>query len=175
MNQLAENFLKTQKLDDELKSNMLPCSLQDEFNNYAFKVYLYGYIKKTIVLSAIQIKKKTNQISQREELSLNIIDPDFNEERINLIGCSQNEFLDDINDFIVKDAGYSYDEISHDKKILQAIETLTDRQKEILHRCIIKGEGDTLVAKNLGITKQGVNKTKKAALNKLRRKLYSDI
>ncbi len=57
MNQLAENFLKRQKLDDELKSNMLPDSLQDEFNNYAFKVYLYGYVKKTIVFSAMQIKK----------------------------------------------------------------------------------------------------------------------
>ncbi|MBU5675891.1 hypothetical protein KQI88_05645 [Alkaliphilus sp. MSJ-5] len=175
MNQLAENFLKRQKLDDELKSNMLPGSLQDEFNNYAFKVYLYGYIKKTIVFSAMQIKKKTNQISQREELSLNIIDPNFNEERMNLIEYSQNDFLDDITEFVVKDSSCSYDEISHDKKILKAVNTLTDRQKQILYMCVITGESDTLVAKKLGITKQGVNKTKKAALNKLRRKLYSNI
>lgn len=169
MNQLADNFLKKQKLDGKLKSNMLLGSLQDEFNNYAFKVYLYGYIKKTIVFSAMQIKKKTNQIGKREELSLNIVDPNFNEERVNLIADSQNDFLDHINDLIVKGASYNYNEISHDKKILKAIETLTDRQKEILYRCVIMGESDTLVAKKLDITKQGVNKTKRAALSKLRR------
>ncbi len=108
-------------------------------------------------------------------MSLNIVDPNFNEERINLIEYSQNDFLDDITEFVVKDSSCSYDEISHDKKILKAINTLTDRQKQILYMCVITGESDTLVAKKLGITKQGVNKIKKAALNKLRRKLYSNI
>nr|WP_243183323.1 sigma factor-like helix-turn-helix DNA-binding protein [Anaerosolibacter carboniphilus] len=64
-----------------------------------------------------------------------------------------------------------YREIFADKEVLQAIETLTDRQKQIIHECIIKDKEEEMVAKELGITKQAVNKIKQAALNKLRKEV----
>jgi len=93
MNKLAESFLREQNFDDKLVNNVSQDNLQNEFNSYVFKVYLCGYVKKTIVLSARQIKKKASQINKAEELSLNIVDPNFNEERINLISDNSSDFI----------------------------------------------------------------------------------
>ena len=64
-----------------------------------------------------------------------------------------------------------YREIFTDKKVLQAIDSLTVRQKQIVHECIIKDKEEVLVAKELGITQQGVNKIKNSALYKLRKQI----
>ena len=50
MNQLAKSFLNNQTFNNNLGKDLSLDNLQDEFNSYAFKVYLNGYIKKTIVL-----------------------------------------------------------------------------------------------------------------------------
>ncbi|ABW17723.1 sigma-70 RNA polymerase sigma factor region 4 domain-containing protein [Alkaliphilus oremlandii] len=171
MNQLAKGFLNNQTFSNNLVKDLSLDNLQDEFNGYAFKVYLNGYIKKTIVFGAMQIKKKSSQISKKEELSLNIIDPNFNEERINLITDTVDDFVENIGESLIKEDCCDYSELLYDRELILAINTLTDRQKEILHRCVIIGESDTVVAKKLGITKQGVNKAKKSALNKIRKKL----
>ena len=171
MNQLAKSFLNNQTFNNNLGKDLSLDNLQDEFNSYAFKVYLNGYIKKTIVFSAMQVKKKYSQIDKKEELSLNIIDPNFNEEKINLITDGSDNFVESISESIIKEDYCDYSEILYDKDLIVAINTLTDRQKEILHRCVIVGESDTVVARKLGITKQGVNKVKKSALNKIRKKL----
>nr|WP_243183542.1 sigma factor-like helix-turn-helix DNA-binding protein [Anaerosolibacter carboniphilus] len=65
----------------------------------------------------------------------------------------------------------NYHEIFTDKKVLEAINTLTDRQRQIIHECIIKDKGEETIAKELGISKQAVNKIKKTALDKLRKQI----
>lgn len=172
MEQLVENFLKERKYHNRslntkevLRDSRQLKSLEDEFYDYIFKVYLCSYIKKTIAFSAMQIKKKHSKMNERENLILNVIDPDFNEERLNFIADRQEDFLEDV----YPDSNYK--ELSHDKNIIKAINTLTDKQKEIIYQCIILGERDTLVAKKLGISKQGVNKIKITALKKLRNQL----
>lgn len=173
MNKLVDKFLNEQLPNNKLNSDKSFNELEDEFNSYVFKVYLYGYVKKTIVFSAMQIKKKNNLIYKNEDLNLNVVDPNFNEERINFIADNQNGELDTVNEFNLKQHRYNYDEISHNEHIVNAINSLTDRQKEIIYRCVILGERDTLVAKKIGISKQGVNKTKLTSINKLRKKLYA--
>ncbi len=161
-----KGFVDEQKLKEPLLEEESSTSIEEDFTDYIFKVYLYGYVKKTIIFSAIQIKKKTNQIRKREELTLNVVDPDFQEERLNLISYGEVDFIEEI--FQLIDDAPVYNEISHNEEMIKAMDTLTDRQKEILYRCIIKGESDTLVGYKLGISKQGVNKIKKTALKKLR-------
>jgi DNA-directed RNA polymerase specialized sigma24 family protein len=172
MDKLIENFISNQLSNHNLNNDKFFSELKDEFNSYVFKVYLYSYIKKTIIFSAIQIKKQRNKINKRESLSLNVIDPNFNEERINLIADDRN---DELNEFNIKENNYNYNEISYDERIVNAVNLLTDKQKEIIYRCIILGESDTLAAKKIGVSKQAVNKIKLAALNKLRKELLYTI
>jgi len=155
-------------LKDEGISSSYATTVKD-LNDYMFKVYLYGYIKKTIIFSAMQIKKKNSQVRKREEAILNVIDPNFNEERLNLIAYDEVDFLEDL--CRVEGETPKFDEISKNQGLIKAIDSLTDRQKEIIYRCIIIGESDTLVASKLGITKQGVNKIKRTALKKMRIRL----
>lgn len=175
MSQLVDNFFREQQTDYEVYHSqgvsieMDRIKLTEAFEDYVFKAYFYGYVKKSILYSSIQIKHKNNQLKTREELSLNVVDPDFTEERINLLMDATGDFADDIGKPI--NNNYNYNEISHDQNIIEAISMLTDRQREIIHKCVLLGESDTLVAKKLGITKQGVNKIKSAALNKLKKQL----
>nr|WP_243183544.1 sigma factor-like helix-turn-helix DNA-binding protein [Anaerosolibacter carboniphilus] len=64
-----------------------------------------------------------------------------------------------------------FSDILTDKETLQAINILTDRQKQIIHECIIRDKEEETVAKELGISKQAVNKIKKTALDKLRKEI----
>lgn len=170
MNKVVHNFFKNYYLDSNWNDDKSVNELSREFNNYVFTVYFSGYVKKTITFSAIQIRKKDKKINENEELSLNVVSSNFNEEKINLITNNDEEF-EKINEFNIKDDNYNYNEISHNIELIKAIKILTDRQKEIVCKCIILGETDTLVAKELGISKQGVNKTKLLALDKLRQNL----
>ncbi|KAB3530333.1 hypothetical protein F8154_13935 [Alkaliphilus pronyensis] len=173
MNRLVSNYVNSQKESgkqvnkDNLDNVNNNDTAADKFNDYVFRVYLYSYIKKTIVFTAWQIKKKQKELYNYEELSLDVVDPGFSEKRVNYIMDTVKS-----NDIVEEEEGnYDYTEISHKKEITEAISTLTERQKEIIYRCIILNESDTNVAKRLGISKQGVNKTKITALNKLKKRL----
>ncbi|SCZ09181.1 RNA polymerase sigma factor [Alkaliphilus peptidifermentans] len=174
MNRLMVNYLNEEKTGMDVVNKMGTCNVNKEmrrsgFNDYVFKAYLYSYIKKTIVYSALQIKKKHKLLYDTEELSLNVVDPDFSEERVSYVIDNDDSSKEVIAEEVKGD--YNYNEISHKKEIIDAIEALTNRQKEIIYRCIIMDESDTYVARKLGISKQGVNKTKIAALEKLKRSL----
>ncbi|GAB6086063.1 RNA polymerase sigma factor [Alkaliphilus crotonatoxidans] len=175
MSQLVDNFFREKQTDFEAcqfystPSEKHRQKLTEDFEDYVFKAYFYGYVKKTILYSSVQIRNKSSQLKAREELSLNVVDPDFTEERINLLMDSTGDFTDDIGKLTYNH--FTYNEISHDQEIIKAIHALTDRQREVLTKCILLGESDTFVAAKLGITKQGVNKIKNAALNKLKKQL----
>ncbi|MBB6214446.1 DNA-directed RNA polymerase specialized sigma subunit [Anaerosolibacter carboniphilus] len=99
---------------------------------------------------------------------LNVLDADFEEEKINTIADAPMDFIEEI---YRDQEDIDYHEIFTDKEVLEAISALTDRQKQIIHECIIKNKEEELVAKDLGITKQAINKIKQAALNKLRKQI----
>ncbi len=67
--------------------------------------------------------------------------------------------LEDLNELIVNDT------------IRKAIMNLSERQKEILSFSFIQNMKDKEIAKKLKVSQQSVSKTKKAALNKLRREI----
>lgn len=175
MNNLARKFVEKSKQNERLfiqgiilKDKEALKKLEKNFNDYLFKICLYKHIKRTINYAAIKLKKKQNKKEEIEKLCLNILDEDFKEERLYSI---PDERIDIIKEVCSPGENTSFKEIFCDKEILEAIKTLTDRQKEILYKCIVRDQKETLVAKELGVTKQAVNKTKNAALNKLRNKL----
>lgn len=110
---------------------------------------------------------------QCEELILNDNAPDFDEEKLNLI-VDGNDFTEELLNFpnINKNNhNYDYGEVFFDKGIIKVINTLTNRQKEVIYMCIVLGETDTFVAKELKITKQAVNKIRLTALKKIKKQL----
>lgn len=58
--------------------------------------------------------------------------------------------------------------IEMDLTLKKALESLTPLQKNIVEKVILLETKEEAVAKELGITRQGVNRTKQRALNKLR-------
>lgn len=143
-------------------------ALREKFNNYLFRINLYSYIKKSIFFAAMDLKRREQQIREKEGTYLNILDDEFQEEKINMIADDPVDFVEEI----YKDKeNIDYREIFTDQKMLQAIDSLTDRQKQIIFECIIKGKEEEMVAKELGVSKQAINKIKKTALDKLRRQI----
>ncbi|WP_026478268.1 sigma factor-like helix-turn-helix DNA-binding protein [Alkaliphilus transvaalensis] len=177
MKTLIEGFIKEQNQRELLRNNTTDnlekeTNLEEDFQDYIFKVFFYGYIKKSINFSAMENRRKHNKIKNHEELSLNVVDENFNEEKINLIIGNETQKEDQLEILWQEEERFCLlEEISHNIEIVKAIGSLTKRQKEVIYHCIILGEGDTQVGKKLGITKQAVNKIKKAALEKLRKQL----
>ncbi|HEY8361821.1 MAG TPA: sigma factor-like helix-turn-helix DNA-binding protein [Tissierellaceae bacterium] len=174
MNSLLEKFLEDEKNKELyikgviLKNRDALEILQKKFNDYLFRVYFCSYIKKSISFAAAELKQKEKQIEAKEGLYLNVVDPDFKEEKINIVPDTPTDFIEEI---YKNRENVDYCDIVTSKRILQAIGKLTDRQKEILYECVIRNQNEKIVAKKLGISKQAVNKIKKAALNKLRKEL----
>jgi RNA polymerase sigma factor (sigma-70 family) len=172
---LAKKFLEEDEANKDLyvqgiifKDDSFLNVLNQKFNDYLFRINLYSYIKKSIFFAAVDLKKKESEIREREGLYLNVLDADFEEEKINTIADAPMDFAEEI--YRDKE-DIDYREIFADKEVLEAISTLTDRQKQIIHECIIKNKEEDLVAKELGITKQAVNKIKKTALDKLKKQI----
>lgn len=175
MDELAKNFLNEDKENRALfiegiifKDQASLELLNKKFNNYLFRIYLYSYVQKTILFAARELKKKQRELRRREELSLNVADLDFEEERINMIPDSLVDFAEEIEKH---NGNPDYREIFSDSKMLAAIDALTNRQKQIIYKCIIQDKTEGEVANELGITKQAVSKIKKAGLNKLKKEI----
>ncbi|MBB6218713.1 RNA polymerase sigma factor (sigma-70 family) [Anaerosolibacter carboniphilus] len=175
MDSLAKKFLEEDAANKDLyvqgiifKDNSYLDVLNQKFNDYLFRINLYSYIKKSIFFAAMDLKKKDSELREKEGLYLNVLDGDFEEEKINTIADTPMDFTEEI--YRDKE-DINYHEIFTDKKVLEAINTLTDRQRQIIHECIIKDKGEETIAKELGISKQAVNKIKKTALDKLRKQI----
>jgi len=151
-----------------LKDSKALKMLEQDFNDYLFKVYLCAYIKKSIQFSSLKIKKKKDKIVSREKLYLNVIDVNFQEERVNLVPDKKTDMIDEVYE---SQKNVDYAQIFSNKKLSNAFIRLTNKEKEIIKECIVKDKSQTNVAKDLGISRQAVNKIKNSALKKLNREL----
>ncbi len=143
--------------------------LNKRFNDYVFRLYLCSYIKKSICNASRDIKKKQNIQGKREKLCLNVIEVDFEEERVNTIPDLQVDFLDEI--FSNGGINNCSEMVISDRRLSAALSSLTERQREIIFKCILQEKEEGEVAEELMITRQAVNKTKNVALEKLKKRL----
>ncbi|WP_432406516.1 helix-turn-helix transcriptional regulator [Wukongibacter sp. M2B1] len=151
-----------------LKDSKALKMLEQNFNDYLFKACLCAYVKKTICFSSLRIKKRKDRIVNREKLYLNVIDVNFQEERINLVPDKKMDIVDEVYE---SQRCIDYTQIFSDKQLSNAFTNLTNKEKEIIGECIVNDKSQTSVAKNLGISRQAVNKIKNSALRKLNREL----
>lgn len=135
------------------------------------KAHFCSYVQKTITLTALQLKKASAEKRSKENLSLNVVDPEFKEERVNLVADDAVDFLKEIE---LGEGADDFSELTENKKIIDAFLGLTKKQRTIFYHCILLGERDLDVAARLGITKQAVNKTKRGAIKKIREAMPDD-
>jgi len=179
MHQLGENFINESEENKKLFINAMVFKnnkdfeiLKKKFNDFLFKIRLYAYIKKTISFESHQIQKKENKKKERESLFLNATDTDFNEEKINSVPDDSIDFMREICDPYKE---VDFNEIFYNKRILKSFKVLTNKQKEVIYECILKDKDEKIVAKELGVSAQAINKTKNTALEKLKKELRGEI
>lgn len=141
--------------------------LNKRFSDHMFKVNATSYLHKSIVLNAREFKKRQLRLYKREELTLNTIDSDFSEERIDTISDKTVDFIEEI----IESKDIDFTEIFPGEDLISSINNLTDNQREILSLKYVKELEEKEIATRLDISIQAVNKTKKAALDKIKRQL----
>ncbi|EOD01408.1 hypothetical protein [Caldisalinibacter kiritimatiensis] len=173
MHKILKKFLNENRENKELyykavimKNKEALQELEERFNNYIFRIYLFSYISKSIKFTSYKIKIQRKKIKDKEKMTLNIIDEDYQEERINTIEDTSIDFLEPIKN---PNGTIDFNAVVQNKKILKEINKLTNRQKEILYDCIILDLDEKTVANNLKISIQSVNKTKNAAIKNIKR------
>lgn len=139
-----------------------------KFYDYMFRLYFCSYVKKTIQYTAKGIRKKHLRLVEKEKLTLNVVEMDFDEEKVNIIADNSPDIVEQICaslDYM------DYREIICSKDLILAVDGLTDKQKKIICKCIIEDKQEAEIARELGVSIQAVNKMKNAALKKLRKQL----
>lgn len=175
MRSLAKNFLRendeNKKLYVEgivLKDSKALKKFENSFSDYLFKTYVCSYIKKSIQLSSFKFKKKKDKVRNRERLYLNILDVNFKEEIVNSIPDKKIDILDEIYE---NQENIDYTQIFCNEKLSEAFNKLNNKEKKIIDKCIMNDISQAKVAKDLGISRQAISKTKNQALKKLSKAL----
>lgn len=173
MQRLFENFLNENNKNKELyyfatilNDEKALKKLENEFNDYLFKTYLYSYIIKSIKYTSYKIKAKRKALNDREKLILNVVNEEFLEERIYTIKDNDTDYIESITK---TSELANFTNIADNIEVLNAINRLTDKQKEILYKCIILDLDEKTVAGRLKTSIQSVNKTKNTAIKNIRK------
>lgn len=133
--------------------------------NSSIQADFISYVDKSIKYKALRYKQKAKRRNDREQLILNVVNSDFNEEKINTIADKEIDFEEEI---IHRNKVVCFHSVLTERRILSALNKLTDKQKEILNMCTIQNRDEKEIAEILKISTQSVNKTKNRAIRKIR-------
>lgn len=169
MHNLAQKFLSIDeniilfekalnKNDDKYKFQ-----INKKFNDYLFKIYFCSYVNKCITYKAKNIKNKYK--NQKEQLILNYQKENYEEDYVNNIPDDSVNYIESIT---APSLQMEFNNICTDIEILSAINSLTDKQKEIIYHCCVLQRSETELAKEMHVTRQAICKGKNIALKKIR-------
>lgn len=174
MNNLTQKFLSLNEnsilLKNALDSKDKEANLKinEKFNDYLFKIYFCSYINKCITFTAKNIKCK----NQRQELILNCNNGNNEVDYINNIPDNSIDFIEKIT---APKSQVDFNNICTDIEILSAINSLTNKQKELIYHCCVLQKSEVLLAEEMHITRQAISKAKNIALKKIRLYLEGHI
>lgn len=138
--------------------------LDEEFKRFYFNIRFTAFLSSTLYFNAINYDKRHRKLSNRYQLTLDQSIGDEEEERTfkDLIEDSNSNLtIDDILDSTdIKD-------YVTEPSLVQAINKLTPKQKEVIDLAYVKGLSDTEIAKRLGKSQQGISKLHKKALKRI--------
>ncbi|MCY6372794.1 hypothetical protein [Clostridium ganghwense] len=175
MNSLIKNFLNRDEENQSLyirfkfynDENAL-YELEKKLKLYMFQLKFCSYIGKSMNFYSKHYQEKKLKKDYKEMLNLNIKDKDFGEERINMISDKKVDFIEEVSQ---PEKEVDFKKVIENYKLLNALEKLPARQKEIIYKLIVLQKKEKQLIKELGISRQAINKSKRSALNKLRNEL----
>jgi RNA polymerase sigma factor (sigma-70 family) len=176
MNNLAQKFLSSDensillKKALDSKENEAKLKINKKLNNYLFKVYFCSYVNKCITYTAKNIKNKYK--NQREELTLNCNYESYEEDNLNNIPDNSINYIEKIT---APKSQVDFNNICTNIEILSAINSLTDKQREIIYHCCVLQRTEASLAEEMHVTRQAVSKAKNIALKKIRLYLEKQI
>lgn len=176
MNNLAQEFLSSDEnimlLKKALnnKENEAKLHINERLNDYLFKVYFCSYVNKCITYTAKSIKNKYK--NQMEELILNCKYENYKEDYFNNIADDSVDYIEKITE---PKSQVDFNSICTDIEILSAINSLTDKQKEIIYHCCVLQRSEASLAEEMHVSRQAVSKAKNIALKKIRLYLEEHI
>lgn len=138
--------------------------LDDTFREFYFNIRFTTYLSQTIYFNAINYDKKINLVSERYRL---ILDRPLKEdgELTFLDLLSSSESMDKKDIFI--DSSTIGDHLTS-YEIFNAIQSLTENQRQVLSLAYIYGLNDSEIASSLNKSQQAVSKSHSKALRKIR-------
>ena len=176
MNKILIKFLNENKTNNYIYQRTIDTNedyykdiLFERFYDYIFKIYFISYIEKSIRFSSYEIKNKKKKILDNEIYSLNKIDENFNEERINILIDESVDFLENVS------KERNFENISSNENLIKALNNITDRQKLVIYMYFVEDKEEKQIAKELNVTKQSINKVKIAGLNRLRAYINNEL
>lgn len=137
-----------------------------------FKLKFLSYVNKSMIFYSRKYQKNKFRNDNREILNLNVKNEGFEEERINMIPDKHIDFIEEI---LKTEKSIDFKKIIENYELLEALEKLTGRQKEIIYKLIVLNKSEKELMKELRITRQSINKSKNLALNKLKNELKEVI
>lgn len=135
-------------------------NLEIAFVTHAKQVFAISYLKKLIYFESRRFDKKRREFEAKQLAILNA----NKEENTQLIDLIEDEHAD--KPFQTK-LETSIEEVLSDNVLIDAVRTLTKRQKDILFYHYVLNWNDTMIAKEFNVSQQAITKTRKKALQKL--------
>lgn len=169
-NPLSNAFIKSEEGDELVRAYLSKPSkenldrLNEAFKAHYLKIKTFSYFSKTIGFEAKHFDKKRRKIADRFLLILDA--PIDGEESMTM----KDVIVDPIQNTSDIPSETWEDNITNED-IRNAIKDLTERQKEVIKYSFFQDMKDREIANKLGISQQAVSKTRRAALEKLRREL----
>ncbi|WP_214483059.1 sigma factor-like helix-turn-helix DNA-binding protein [Bacillus sp. SM2101] len=140
--------------------------LENNFNEYYFKVRILAYFNKYLQFNAIKYDAKQRKQQQRFQL---ILDKSIDEENNTIL----DNIADENSNINIEEIEISVNDFVKNTKLRNAVNTLTIQQKQVLYLYYVDELKDVEIAKKLHVSRQSITKCRNTALNKLRR--YFDV
>ncbi|QPA31255.1 sigma-70 family RNA polymerase sigma factor [Thermaerobacillus caldiproteolyticus] len=169
-NPLSDSFVKSEEGNELVRAYLSRPSkenldrINEAFKSYCLKIKTFSYFSKTMGFEAKHFDKKRRKIADRFLLILDA--PIDGEESITM-----KDVIADPTQNTLDIPLETWEDNITNEDIRNAIKDLTERQKEVIKYSFFQDMKDREITNKLGISQQAVSKTRKAALDKLRREL----
>lgn len=137
--------------------------LDYEFKKYYFNIRFTSFVSNTLYFNAINYDKRYRKVAKRYPLTVD--KPLGNEENTTLKDTIKDESSEITIDCLINSA--KIEDYILDPILIEAIRTLTVKQKEVIDLAYVFGMSDTAITKMLNKSQQAISKLHKKALEKI--------
>ncbi|MGE6377991.1 sigma-70 family RNA polymerase sigma factor [Peribacillus muralis] len=168
-NKIVCSFLESKENQDLLKNAVCNPSKENEdeldkaFKRFYFNIRFTSYISTALYFNAINFDKRDRKIRNRHPLTVDCSVGDEDG------GTFKDMIVDQESEIKIEDflrSGNILDYLE-DPLLCEAVENLTDKQREILDLAYVKGISDTEIGLLLNKSQQAVSKTHKKAIQNI--------